>query len=327
MALHITARPSCNTLKFFETSGNSTPRNQSANTRNNFDEGEVNAKRKNREALLNRYLDIPEGKIMASMFSPTSIRIESTTTADRVQVAILAGNPRVSCNEYGKIVVEPQLQAFRAAVVRAAELRTEGIPATLSLALDHRGVFRKQFLRGGLSNSDKRNPHLLQLREEIADIFAPIAIASGIPPESILVIHEDSARTHASFWVSSGNCPEHLVRWIIVQPSKDADQDVGCVSGAGSCRYGANDTDRVTCAAVTAEYYAKAIAFGASAPRLEVFFENDPWSTVSVFVRGAALLAALGSSTLVTLNWVQKDGRIFSANRALQRSGASATTV
>lgn len=234
-------------------------------------------------------------------------------------VAILAGNSRVAMDTRGKITVEPQLQAFRAALSMARQFNDASVPHRVSLALDHKGIFRKQFLKDGLSNSAKRNPRLSQLKDEVVEVFAPITKEIDIPLESVFIIHEDSARTHASHLVQSGQCPGHLIRWMTVKPQdEDEDEDAGtgsCGLGTGNCSYGTRDVDRVTCAAVTAEYYAKAMIADHEVQGLEVFIEDDPWSSVGVFVRGAALLSALGSPVPLHLNLVQKDGRVISPGR------------
>jgi hypothetical protein len=239
--------------------------------------------------------------------------------SEQGHVAILAGNSRVAMDVHGHIVVEPQLQAFRAAISLAVQCNDAGVPCRVSLALDHKGIFRKQFLKDGLSNSAKRNPRLSQLKSEIVEVFAPIMVGTGVPLESVFIIHEDSARTHASHLVQSGECPSHLTRWMTVKPqNEDEDEDAGagsCGIGTGNCSYGTRDVDRVTCAAVTAEYYAKALSADHHAQRLEVFIENDPWSSIGVFVRGAALLNAMGSTVPLHLNLVQKDGRVIAPGR------------
>jgi len=75
-------------------------------------------------------------------------------------ISILAGNSRVSRDdETGIITVQAQLAAFRAALSRAVEIKdTSDTLPSISIALDHRGTFRKQFLLDGLTNSQKRQP-------------------------------------------------------------------------------------------------------------------------------------------------------------------------
>lgn len=218
-------------------------------------------------------------------------------------VAVLAGNSRVCVDEVGRVIVEAQEQAFQAGVRRALEHRRSGATARIALALDHRGVFRKRFLREGLPQSRKRRPRLCDLRAEVADIFLGLAAAVGVSGTDIEVLHEDSARTHMEHLLINKQVPAALVGRL----------------GA----FGDDDDERpkVTCAAVTAEYYRAAAGirggFAGTDSSLEVFIEDDGWSQVPTYLRGVALAHALGLQARIKLFLVSKDGVVHGGEWAL----------
>ncbi len=68
-------------------------------------------------------------------------------------VSILAGNSRVYLNEDSKIVIEAQLKAFEVALIFAKRSQDEcGQLPRISVAFDHHGIFRLQFLIENLSD-------------------------------------------------------------------------------------------------------------------------------------------------------------------------------
>jgi hypothetical protein len=44
---------------------------------------------------------------------------------------------------------------------------------------------------------------------------------------------------------------------------------------------------------------------------LEVFIEDDPWTQVNVYTRGASVMKALGNEARVRLHLVNKQGQIL----------------
>ena len=213
-------------------------------------------------------------------------------------VSILAGNSRVSLDSHkNEIIVQPQIAAFRAALIRAKKISqaTQKLPS-ISIAFDHRGVFRKQFLIDGLTHSQQRKPRLSQLRPEIRVAFESVATELDIPLNAISVIHEDSARTHASHIIQNGHVPKTLIRFIRAQ--QDSEEETCTI-----------DNSRVTYAAITSEYFASSIAKDTQI--LEVFFEDDAWSKVDVYMRGAVLMEELGSPVEIQLRLVNKAGRVL----------------
>ncbi len=234
-------------------------------------------------------------------------------------VSIMAGNSRVSRDEdTGIITVQAQLAAFRAALARAVEIQnvTGKFPA-VSLALDHRGTFRKQFLLDGLTNSQKRHPKLSQLKPEVVAAFQPVADELGVSLDAIFIIHEDSARTHASHVIQNSNLPAALVRMMKVDQSNDDDDDEDDAAHpeSGSCSVGAREVDRVTCAAVTSEYFLSSL--DRQSGILEVFFENDIWSQANVYTRGAVVMRELGNDIEVRLRMVDKSGTVLGASKPI----------
>jgi hypothetical protein len=148
------------------------------------------------------------------------MKFRQETRPQSLEISIMAGNSRVSRDvETGAITVQAQLAAFRAALSRAVEIKgnSDTLPS-ISIALDHRGTFRKQFLLDGLTNSQKRHPKLSQLRPEIVAVFQPLTDEFGIPLHAIAVIHEDSARTHASHLIQTSDLPVGLMRLMRVDP-------------------------------------------------------------------------------------------------------------
>lgn len=234
----------------------------------------------------------------------TSFIAQDSSAPMRAQppISILAGNSRLDIDATGLIKIEAQLQAFRAALIHADEIRRQtGALPPLSIAFDHKGVFRRQFLRDGLSNSQKRNPRLCHLRSEIIDVFAPLAEERDIPIEHILAIHEDSARTHA----------EHMLN-TVPMPADVRHRMVVAATERPTC--GASGNSKITCAAITSEYFCKAVDAGRSSsatpPLLEVFFEASPWSEVLAYVRGLQLTHALGMPFGIRLNLVTPEGTL-----------------
>ncbi|HUA79925.1 MAG TPA: hypothetical protein VL997_06100 [Dyella sp.] len=222
--------------------------------------------------------------------------------AQAPQISILAGNSRLDVGDDGVIKIEAQHEAFRAGLIRADEIRRQsGKLPPISIAFDHKGVFRRQFLRDGLSNSRKRNPRLSDLRTEIVDLFAPPAQALAMPLEHILVIHEDSARTHAEHVLNTMPMPAEVRHRMVVTPTERP----ACGASSGA---------KITCAAITSEYFCKAAhAEGSPSPAqavLEVFFEASPWSEVLAYVRGLQLTHALGMRFGVRLNLVTPAGMV-----------------
>jgi len=226
----------------------------------------------------------------------------SPALARLYEVSILAGNSRLERGDDGVVKIEAQLQAFKAGLAYADEIRRHtGRLPPISVAFDHKGVFRRQFLREGLSNSQKRNPRLSHLCTEIIDVFGPVADALSIPLDHVLVIHEDSARTHAEHVLNTVPLPAELRHRMAVSAPEHA-----------TC--GASGGAKITCAAITSEYFCKAAQLDESALPvqlvLEVFFESAPWSEVLAYVRGLQLAHALGKKFGVRLNLVGADGAV-----------------
>lgn len=226
-------------------------------------------------------------------------------TSPKSGVAILLGNSRVA-RDNGRIEVQAQLQAFVAGLQCATHYReVTGALPRLSLAIDHKGVFRRQFVAPGLSQSATRHPRLSQLDPAIVEVFAPVARAAGIEPDHIHVLHEDSARTHA-LHTSEKMGGDGRRKWIAV-----ANPVLRCGVTCAMRPESDEVSEHVTCAAVTREYYLSSLREmdpGSSA--LEVFIEDDPWSLVSVYVRGAALAGALGDRFAIRLHLVGKQGGV-----------------
>ena len=113
------------------------------------------------------------------------------------RVSILAGNSRVYFNESNEVTVDCQLMAFDAALSCAKKIQeSEGYLPRISVAFDHLGIFRLQFLAEGLTNSQKRNPRLNNLHYSIQELYETVSEKHQIALCEISVIHEDSARQH-----------------------------------------------------------------------------------------------------------------------------------
>jgi len=214
----------------------------------------------------------------------------------------LAGNSRVSIEDKFP-VVEPQLLAFRAAVNDANRRKEQfGTDIFVSVAFDHKGVFRKQFLKNGLPNSRKRHPKLTDLLPQFSGPFIESASQLGFDAASISALHEDSAKTHISYLTSNDLVPDSIKARMVASESSDEHGD--------SCEIG-----KTTCASITAEYYRSAVrpvSHVAGASLLEVYIELDPWSVPAIYGRGIALAHRLGISAAIRLNIVSKSGAIAS---------------
>nr|WP_310617738.1 hypothetical protein [Pantoea cypripedii] len=210
-------------------------------------------------------------------------------------LCILAGNSRASRDTHGNIVVEAQLRAFDAALHLARQVLDSGKPLPgLSVAFDHQGIFRLQFLAENLTNSQKRHPRLSHLHPSIQHIFLPVAEKHRIALSDIHAIHEDSARQHLTHTLNTQELPERLVRRMR-SGSVDAPES----------------SQKLTCAAITTEYFARAADNGyGQDSRLEVFFEPCAWSESLAYVRGLQLSHLLGVSASIRLNLVDASGRI-----------------
>lgn len=74
-------------------------------------------------------------------------------------IGILAGNSRVYLDNNGMVAIEAQLNAFDAALRLARQSLDSGnLLPKLSVAFDHLGIFRLQFLTENLSNAQKTPP-------------------------------------------------------------------------------------------------------------------------------------------------------------------------
>jgi hypothetical protein len=205
------------------------------------------------------------------------------------------------------VVVETQLRAFQAGLTRARQIyRQTGVLPPISIAFDHKGIFRKQFVAEGLSNSQKRNPRLSQLHTDITDVFLEVSDRIGIDLEHVFVLHEDSAKTYLSYLREQGQIPIGLVRRVFAS-----------VEDEGGFRV------KATCAGITAAYFRKAAELSEQPddespdePVLEVFFENDPWSSTSVYIRGLLLAHELGVQQAIRLHLAMACGNIVSGKIA-----------
>ncbi len=220
-------------------------------------------------------------------------------------VSILAGNSRVYLNKDSEIVVEAQLKAFEAALMFAKRSQDEcGQLPRISVAFDHHGIFRLQFLIENLTNSQKRNPRLSHLHASIRNIFLPVTEKYQIPLSEIRVIHEDSARQHLVHTLDSGEIPEIITRRMVSKNLADGKPPTSDASYE-------EPTQKLTCAAITKEYFEKAAGdHKGSDAILEVFFEDCAWSRALAYVRGLQLSHMLGVSTAIRLNLVNEEGEV-----------------
>jgi hypothetical protein len=228
-----------------------------------------------------------------------------TINQPETSVSVLAGNSRVFIDKDGGIVVEAQLKAFEAALVFAKRSRDQhGQLPRLSVAFDHRGIFRLQFLADNLTNSQKRNPRLSHLHPSIVQVFQPIADRHGIPLGDIHAIHEDSARQHIVHILAAGDIPEAVSRRMVSRSLADSKP---ATFGAAADE----PAQKLTCAAITKEYFEKAAGDHTGRDGiLEVYFEDTAWSRGLAYVRGLQLSHMLGVSTAIRLNMVNAAGEV-----------------
>jgi hypothetical protein len=239
---------------------------------------------------------------MESKGSAVMIQSEIYTTS------ILAGNSRLSIAEDSSFTIEGQFQAFKAGLAFARLTQEQhGMLPSISVAFDHKGVFRKQFLGPNLTNSQKRNPRLSQLHPDIVAPFAAVSDEFGIDLSDVHVIHEDSAKEHLSHLRKAGSYDPYWVRQAFTEG------EAGDESSA-TCGISGHDGPKANCAGITTEYFQKAAnatgQIAAAMRLLDVFIETDPWSDVYVYMRGIALTQLLHPALAVRLNSVDKLGTI-----------------
>jgi hypothetical protein len=221
-------------------------------------------------------------------------------------ISILAGNSRVDRNDDGDIIVQAQLHAFDAALRFTRQCLDNGMPQPgLSVAFDHRGIFRLQFLDENLSNAQKRRPRLSQLHPSIRRIFQPVADKYRIALSDIHAIHEDSARQHLIHTLAREDIPERLTRRMLTDPSPTNAGEHQEVPGR-----------KLTCAAITKEYFERAAGDNTL---LEVFFEDSDWSDCLAYVRGIQLSHLLGVPAAIRLNLVNDAGEVSQGDRITPR--------
>ncbi|OCQ54224.1 hypothetical protein Ppb6_00535 [Photorhabdus australis subsp. thailandensis] len=220
-------------------------------------------------------------------------------------VSILAGNSRVYLDKDNEIVVEAQLKAFEAALLFARQSQDKcGQLPRISVAFDHHGIFRLQFLTESLTNSQKRNPRLSHLHDAIRKVFLPVVEKYQIPLSEIRVIHEDSARQHLVHTLASGEIPETVTRRMVSKNLADSKPPTSDASYEAP-------TQKLTCAAITKEYFERAAGDHKGQDAiLEVFFEDCAWSRALAYVRGLQLSHMLGVSTAIRLNLVNEEGDV-----------------
>lgn len=231
--------------------------------------------------------------------------VESETVAVN---CILAGNSRIELDQDGNIKVEAQIHAFEAGLAAANYISTQLHQAPLiSIAFDHKGVFRKQFLKEGLTNNQQRNPKLSDLKDEAIVAFQSVAHKYNIPLNHILVIHEDSARTHISHILETVDLSPEIKNRVITDGQQPEIKS--------SCSTENNKGAKITCAAISSEYFRKAANKAKTDQEsdivLDVYFEDDPWSRVLAYIRGLQLSHSLGTSVGIRLNLVDKTGEVF----------------
>ncbi len=221
-----------------------------------------------------------------------------------VDVSVLAGNSRVHRDENSDIVIEAQLKAFDAALRFARQrLDEHGQLPRLSVAFDHRGIFRLQFLAKNLSHGQKRHPRLSHLAPSIQQVFLPLAEEHRIPLSEIRAIHEDSARQHLVHTLATVGVPEMIKRRMLTDmpDEKSRPDDTGHEA----------PVQKLTCAAITKEYFESAAGEQRQQGTvLEVFFEDSAWSRSLAYVRGLQLSHLLGVRADIRLNLVDEAGTV-----------------
>ncbi|KQN51365.1 hypothetical protein ASE93_21295 [Serratia sp. Leaf50] len=221
------------------------------------------------------------------------------------RVSILAGNSRVYFNESNEVTVDCQLMAFDAALSCAKKIQeSEGYLPRISVAFDHLGIFRLQFLAEGLTNSQKRNPRLNNLHYSIQELYETVSEKHQIALCEISVIHEDSARQHLVHILSTEKIPENIFQRLVTKVHVEQSKKTAEL-------FNRTGDQKLTCGAITKEYFDKAAGGKSNADEfLEVFFEDTKWSRSFAYGRGVQLCHMLGLSTGIRLNLVNAFGEI-----------------
>jgi hypothetical protein len=176
-------------------------------------------------------------------------------------ISVLAANSRVYLGDNSDIVVEPQLKAFDAALQFARQRLDNGdqLPR-LSVAFDHHGIFRLQFLVKNLSHGQKgravelamenltTEPERLRvlrdvLEQHIIEHVADVQINGhrtaclpgllnvsfdGVDADSLLLALPEVALSSGSACTSAHRAPSHVLKAI----------GISDVRAQGSVRFG-----------------------------------------------------------------------------------------
>ena len=235
------------------------------------------------------------------------------------KLSILAGNSRLCVDENGLIFVEAQLKAFEAALKYAKKLKdyNNTLPR-ISVAFDHHGIFRLQFLDDNLSNSQKRHPRLCHLHPSIQSVFKTISDKYQIGLDEIHAIQEDSARQNLVHTLKSQDIDEAVTKRILFEESSDISSNQDSLTQ--------EPKQKLTCAGITKEYFERAAGKNQhQSDILEVFYEDCSWSRSLAYARGLQLSHLLGVRSGIRLNLVGSNGTVYQGeitNNAYQAMNA-----
>lgn len=244
----------------------------------------------------------------------SAVRSNQLAPGDIGTTYVLAGYARVSTQDDGKIAVEAQLRAFRAALQFAHEyFLSTGDQLSLSLGFDHRGSFRKQFVAKDASNRQRRNPTLRDLHPQIVQTFGRIAEEFGIDISTIAVLPQDSARTRITQALLGSGRSVRELRGLIAFPADHTDIGKACEHVDET--EGDSLAPKATCAALVLEDYKLAVKGRTASEdqsRLEVFLEECTWNPTDLFVKAIQYGTKIGMDLAVRLHLVSKSGKVSS---------------
>ncbi|NOH72563.1 hypothetical protein F0225_14610 [Vibrio pectenicida] len=221
------------------------------------------------------------------------------------KISILAGNSRLCFDENNIILVEAQLKAFEAALKYAKQCKdNDGILPRISVAFDHHGIFRLQFLDDNLSNSQKKHPKLSHLHPSIQKVFQKISDQYQIELNEINAIQEDSARQNLVHTLKSQSIDESVTKRMLFEEPSDISSNTNATIQ--------EPKQKLTCAGITKEYFERAAGKNQhQSDILEVFYEDCSWSRSLAYARGLQLSHLLGVNSGIRLNLVDSSGTIY----------------
>lgn len=204
-----------------------------------------------------------------------------TIETNERMISVMAGNPKVEAFTDGSIKLEPQLEAFEAALRLVSETREK--IGKIYVTFDHIGRFNKSFIRKDVSREGKRKPSLADCIPEITETYRPLTDSYGVMMENIGILTEEYARVVMRSLHPSITSPLRGVAGSMTQ--------VLCEK---ECRVGEKideeleDKLRISCKGIVAAIIEHLARHGSD---IHLFWEYDPVRCKPFTITGGIILA------------------------------------